>query len=162
MEKGVNQSILEHFGIPRQDIRTYSPLALAYIGDGIYEAVIRSMVVGEGNISVNRLSHRTCGLVNAKAQARMAELLLPDFTEEEADIYRRGRNAKSPTMPKHATVSDYRRATGFEALIGYLYLQGADGRLLELVRLGVERYAKDAPNAPSNRQRDGATAASSK
>lgn len=139
METGINAYILEQFQIQRQDIRTYSPLALAYLGDGVYDLVIRSLVVGKGNVSANRLHSRTSGMVRAKAQAEMAEALLPDLTEEEKDVYRRGRNAKSPTMAKNATVSDYRRATGFEALMGYLYLKDEFGRLMELVRLGLER-----------------------
>ena len=139
MEKGINQYILECFEIPRQDIRTYSPLTLAYIGDGIYDLVIRSLVVGRGNTSANRLHKKTSSLVKAKAQSDMIEALLPELTAEEEAVYRRGRNAKSPTMAKNASMSDYRRATGFEALMGYLYLQEDLGRLVELVKLGLER-----------------------
>lgn len=139
METGINSYLLKKFQIPVQDIRSYSPLTLAYIGDGVYDLVIRSLVVGRGNTSANQLHHRTSGVVKAKAQSDLVETLLPDLTEEEAAVYRRGRNAKSPTMAKNASMADYRRATGFEALMGYLYLTDAFERLVELVQLGLER-----------------------
>lgn len=138
MEKGINAYIKDRFQLEEVDIRTYSPLTLAYIGDGIYDLVIRSIVVGKGNTRPSRLHKKTSELVKAHAQAEMIETLLPYLSEEEADIYRRGRNAKSPTMAKNATMSDYRKATGFEALMGYLYLQDEFGRLVELVKLAVE------------------------
>ena len=131
MGRGIDSYIKEQFGIAEVDIRTYSPLTLAYIGDGIYDLVIRSVVVGE-------LHKRTSQIVKAHTQAEMMEVLLPLLTEEEADIYRRGRNAKSPTMAKNATMSDYRKATGFEALMGWLYLQDEFERLVELVKTGVD------------------------
>ena len=121
MTKGIDSYLKEQFGIPDVDIRTYSPLTLAYIGDGIYDLVIRSVVVAKGN-----------------TQAEMMEVLLPLLTEEEAEVYRRGRNAKSPTMAKNATMSDYRKATGFEALMGWLYLKDEFPRLVELVRIAVD------------------------
>lgn len=139
METGINAYLLDQFRIQPQDIRTYSPLTLAYIGDGVYDLVIRSIVVGKGNTNANQLHHRTSGVVKAKAQSELIETLLSDLTEEEEAVYRRGRNAKSPTMAKNATMSDYRRATGFEALIGYLYLKDEFERLVELVKLGLKR-----------------------
>lgn len=125
---------------PQDDMRTYSPLVLAYIGDGIYELVIRSIVVGQGNRQVNKLHQQSSRYVKAQAQSAMMETLLPLLSEEEADIYKRGRNAKSYTTAKNASVNDYRRATGFEALMGYLYLQGNMERLLELVKAAVGHY----------------------
>lgn len=142
METGINAFFLEQFGIREQDIRTYSPLTLAYIGDGIYDLVIRSLVVGQGNTHANLLHRKTSSLVRASAQAELIEALLPDLTEEEAAVYRRGRNAHSPTMAKNATMSDYRRATGFEALMGYLYLKNEVARMVELVKLGLARTGK--------------------
>lgn len=139
MEKGIDAYILEEFKIEPQDIRTYSPLTLAYIGDGIYDLIIRSIVVGEGNTSANLLHRRTSGMVKASAQAEMIRVLLPDLTPEEEAIYKRGRNAHSPTMAKNATMSDYRKATGFEALMGYLYLNNNFVRMVELVKLGLVR-----------------------
>lgn len=137
MEKGIDAYIKEQFQLEPVDIRTYSPLTLAYIGDGIYDLVIRSIIVGKGNTKVANLHRETSRLVKAQAQAEMMEVLQPHLTEEEADIYRRGRNAKSPTMAKNATMSDYRKATGFEALMGYLYLQDEFERLVELVKIGL-------------------------
>lgn len=139
MEKSLNQQIKETFAIADVDIRTYSPLTLAYIGDGIFDVVIRSIVVGRGNTPVNQLHHKTSHIVKAHSQAMMAEVLLDEMTDTEKDIYRRGRNAKSHTMAKNATVMDYRSATGFEALMGYLYLTDAMNRILELISIALER-----------------------
>ena len=139
MEKGIDAYIKEQFQIPDVDIRTYSPLTLAYIGDGIYDLVIRSIVVAKGNTRAGELHKRTSRIVKAHTQAEMIEKLLPLLTEEEEGVYRRGRNAKSPTMAKNATMSDYRKATGFEALMGWLYLCDDFPRLVELVREGLER-----------------------
>ena len=139
MEKSLNQQIKETFAIADVDIRTYSPLTLAYIGDGIFDVVIRSIVVGRGNTPVNQLHHKTSHIVKAHSQAMMAEVLLDEMTDTEKDIYRRGRNAKSHTMAKNATVMDYRSATGFEALMGYLYLTDEMDRILELVSIALER-----------------------
>jgi ribonuclease-3 family protein len=120
-------------------VRTYSPLALAYIGDGIFDLVIRTVIVGKGNTKASQLHYQTSHIVKAQSQAMMIEALEGDLTEEEADVYRRGRNAKSPTMAKNATMSDYRKATGFEALMGYLYLTDRFERVVELTKLGLER-----------------------
>ena len=107
MEKGIDAYIKEQFHLPPVDIRTYSPLTLAYIGDGIYDLIIRSIIVGKGNTKASRLHQETSKLVRAQAQSEMIDLLLPYLSEEETDIYRRGRNAKSPTMAKNATMTDY-------------------------------------------------------
>ena len=93
----------EQFQLPRQDIRTYSPLALAYIGDGIYELYIRTIVVGRGNRQASKLHHAASRLVKAPTQALMAEALEAEFTPKEEAVYRRGRNAKSYTTAKNAT-----------------------------------------------------------
>ncbi len=138
MNKGIDSYLKEQFQMKDVDIRTYSPLTLAYIGDGVYDLVIRSLVVAKGNTRASELHKRTSQIVKAHTQAEMMEILLPLLNEEEADIYRRGRNAKSPTMAKNATMSDYRRATGFEALMGWLYLKDEFERLVELVKAGVE------------------------
>lgn len=138
MEKGIDSYLKEQFNIPDVDVRTYSPLTLAYIGDGIYDLIIRSLVVAKGNTRAGELHRRTSRIVKAQTQAEMIEVILPMLTEEEADIYRRGRNAKSPTMAKNATMSDYRKATGFEALMGYLYLKDEFPRMVELVKAGIE------------------------
>ena len=121
------------------DIRTYSPLTLAYIGDGIFDLVIRSIVVGKGNTKASQLHYQTSHIVKAETQAKIMEALEAELTVEEADIYRRGRNAKSPTTAKNATTADYRKATGFEALMGYLYLKDDFPRVVELTKLGLEK-----------------------
>ncbi len=147
MEKGINQYFLEKFGMEQADIRSYSPLVLAYIGDGIYDLVIRSMMVAKGNAHVNDLHRQTSKLVKAHAQSELIELLQPELTEEELTVYRRGRNAKSFTMAKNATVADYRRATGFEALMGYLYLENQMDRMMELILTGIKKLREESKNA---------------
>lgn len=139
MEENLNQIICERFGVGDVDVRSYSPLVLAYIGDGIYDLVIRSVVVGKGNTSPNQLHAHTSHIVKAETQSKMIELLQDELTEEEMNVYRRGRNAKSNTVAKNASMSDYRNATGFEALMGYLYLQGHMSRILELVQSGLAK-----------------------
>lgn len=149
MEEGIMdlmKAIREEFDLKDVDIRMYSPLVLAYIGDGIYDLVIRSLLVGKGNAQANRLHKKASGLVNAAAQSSMIERLKEELTEEELHVFKRGRNANSATMAKHATMSDYRRATGFEALMGYLYLTGNMKRLIELVKLGLEDTGCDTKN----------------
>lgn len=139
MEKGLNDLIKEMFSIEEKDIRTYSPLTLAYIGDGIFDLIVRSCIVDEGNTAVQKMHQKTSSIVKASSQAKMIEALFELLTEEEQDIYRRGRNAKSHTMAKNASVSDYRNATGFEALMGYLYLTNQTQRLLYLSKEGMMR-----------------------
>ena len=133
----------ELFELEDTDIRTYSPLTLAYIGDAIYELVIRTILVEKGNTQVNKLHQRASKLVKASAQSEIIEKLKPYLTEEEMGIFKRGRNAKSFTMAKNASMSDYRRATGFEALIGHLYLTEQWDRMLELIKIGITEGEKD-------------------
>ena len=127
----------ELFHLEDQDLRSYSPLTLAYIGDGVYELIIRTLLVKKGNCPVNRLHKKASSLVKAGAQSAIMEVIEEELTPEELSVYRRGRNAHSPTMAKHATMADYRRATGFEALMGYLYLKEDYTRMLTLVRMGI-------------------------
>ena len=125
------------FGIEGKDIRSFSPLTLAYIGDAVYEIVIRTIIVEKGSAPVNKLHHKASSLVKAVAQKAAMEKILPLLTEEEEAVYKRGRNAKSYTSAKNASVIDYRIATGFEALMGFLYLMGRNERMLELVKIAV-------------------------
>ena len=134
MSNGIDTYIKEKFGLKDVDIRTYSPLTLAYIGDGVFDLIIRSVVVGKGNTRPNKLHHRTSSIVKAHTQAQIIEYLLPSLTEEEADIYRRGKNSKPQNKAKNATPSDYRKATGLETLVGYLYLTDRFERLVELIK----------------------------
>ena len=126
------------------DARTYSPLALAYIGEAVYELLIRTRVVSRGSVQVNKMHKKSASLVKAEAQADLIKALMDELTEEELAVYKRGRNAKSVTMARHATMTDYRMATGLEALVGYLYLQGEYKRLLELVHDGLEKMGEFA------------------
>ena len=135
----IDSKIRDYFDVKDVDIRTQSPLTLAYIGDGIYDLVIRSIIVGRGNTKASKLHMRTSQIVKANAQAQVIEAIEDLLTEEEEEIYKRGRNAKSPTMAKNASMKDYRKATGFEALVGYLYLQDRFERILELTKIGLEK-----------------------
>lgn len=136
---GLLGRIKEVFCCKEQDVRMYSPLSLAYIGDGIYDLVIRSVVVERANRSANDLHRKTVKYVKAEAQAAMVSALAEELNGEEEAVYKRGRNAKSYTAAKNASKSDYRKATGFEALMGYLYLTDQMDRLLYLVKTGIER-----------------------
>ena len=127
----------ETFRLEAVDLKTYSPLTLAYIGDAVYELVIRSIIVEKGNAPVNKLHKRSSQLVKAKSQAEAAVKLMDVFTEEELVVYKRGRNTRSHTMAKNADMMDYRMATGFEAVMGYLHLKQDYARIIELVRIGI-------------------------
>ncbi len=137
-ESMILSQIKQTFDCGEQDIRSYSPLTLAYVGDGIYDLIIRTVAVERANRRVNDLNKITVQYVKAPAQAKIVEALQPFLTEEEMEIYRRGRNAKPHSSAKNASQSEYHKATGFEALIGYLYLTGSMDRLLELVKVGIE------------------------
>jgi len=125
-----------------------APLVLAYLGDAVYELEIRQMLVKRDHSRPAKLNKEAAQLVCAAAQSRIAEAILPCLTEEEEAIYRRGRNAHSPTTAKNQTIGDYRRATGFEALIGYLHLCGETARMRELIALGLSGISdRDTANS---------------
>lgn len=140
MEESISllQAIKNTFECKEQDIRAYSPLTLAYIGDAIYDLVIRSVVVERANRSNNDLHKKTIKYVKAEAQSRMIEALKEELTGEEETVFKRGRNAKFHTAAKNASIGDYKKATGYEALLGYLYLTDQTDRLLFLVKRGIE------------------------
>ena len=142
MEKSVEwqfeAAMQEIFQLREVEIQEYSPLTLAYIGDGIYELLIRTLVVNEGNKPVQKLHKETSALVQASAQSKMMRRLQEELTEEEHAVYKRGRNSKSVSPAKNQSVTDYRRATGFEALMGYLYLKKDWERMLKLEKTGLE------------------------
>lgn len=119
-----------------QEIKNGSA-ALAFLGDSVFEVAVRSRIVRECEGNAEELNKRSKALTNAKAQARMADALMVRLTEEETAVYKRGRNLKSLTAPKSCTISEYRRATGLEALIGYLYLEERYERIGELVGTGI-------------------------
>lgn len=132
----------EKLNLPEVDLREYSPLVLAYIGDDIFDLIIRTMLVRQRNCQVQKLHRQASFLVKASAQAAMIEKIMPLLTEEEIAIYRRGHNAKPHTKAKNATLSDYHKATGLEALMGYLYLKKDMGRLVDLVQAGLQTEKK--------------------
>mgnify|MGYP002509525555 CR=1 FL=1 len=144
MEESINFLTFykEKFGFKRADAATYSPLVLAYIGDAVYELMIRAKIVNDGNMQVNKLHKKSAGLVKAETQANLIKALTPYLNEEELTVYKRGRNAKSATVAKHATVADYRMATGFEALIGWLFLSEQFERLTELTALALREIGE--------------------
>lgn len=121
------------------NIRTLSPLALAFIGDGVYDLVIRTIVVEQGNTPVKDMHKKCSSLVKASAQARLYRDIRDELTAKEMAIFKRGRNAKSKTYAKNASKSNYRIATGIETLIGYLYLTNNFSRVLELIKIGLEK-----------------------
>lgn len=132
------QQIKNTFPGKEQDIRTYSPLTLAYIGDAVYDLIIRTVVVERANRPANALHHLTVKYVSATAQAKIVEQIMEKLTEDELSVYRRGKNSKPHTTSKNASVAEYMMATGFEAVLGYLYLTDNTERILELVREGIE------------------------
>ena len=139
MAVDINEYINSEFGITSNDIRTYSALTLAYIGDAVYDLIVRSVLVNRGNTQVNKLHKRASAIVKAPAQALLAAAVMDDLTDEEKDIFRKGRNSKPHTKAKNASTMEYLEATGLEAVIGFLYLKGDMDRAMELIKLGFER-----------------------
>lgn len=142
MEKSIEFGF-EHYiqkipGMSEIDAKECSPLVLAYIGDCVFDLIIKTMVAGRGNRPVHKLHEETSRYVQASAQSFMMRSMQEHLTEEEHAIYRRGRNSRTVSPAKNQSITDYRRATGFEALIGYLYLRREYERLTKLVALGLE------------------------
>lgn len=137
-EWGLIRQIKRQMGLPDTDIRSYSPLTLAFIGDAVYDLIIRTIIVEKGNAPVNKLHKQVSSLVKAPAQMEMFRRIEDKLSEEELAVYKRGRNAKSFTSAKNASITEYRIATGLEALVGYLYLTNRFGRILKLVKEGLE------------------------
>ena len=147
MEKSIGFEFVSYmnelFQMEEVDIREYSPLTLAYIGDCVYDLVIKSLVISAGNKQVNKLHQETSNLVQASTQSLMMRTMQEHLTEEEHAVYKRGRNAKSVSPAKNQSITDYRRATGFEALLGYLYMKKDYKRLLDLVKIGLDSLEKN-------------------
>ena len=133
--------ILDKENIP--EINTLSPLTLAFLGDSVYEMFVRTRILSMGNRPANELHKIAVGYVKAKAQAIAAHKIFDILTEEEKDIYKRGRNTNIHTVPKNADMADYRHATALEALVGYLYLKGDDARLYEILNIAFETLSHD-------------------
>lgn len=140
MNKTIVEGLLEVTSGPmNHKANSYSPLALAYIGDGVYEMFVRTYVINKGNAPVNKMHKASRELVRASAQAKIYYLIEDALTEAEMAVLKRGRNAKSISVPKNGDVTEYRHATGLEALIGYLYIDGQIERIKELIDLGLQR-----------------------
>ncbi len=153
MGNGINtelplfDSICKSFSLTEQEAKQYSPLTLAYIGDAVYEVIVRTVLVEHGNAPVNILHRQASRLVKAEAQKDAYHRLKEQLSEEEMSVFRRGRNAKSYTSAKNATIGDYRIATGLEALFGYWYLTGQTERMLQMAKAGMtEEKACDTRN----------------
>lgn len=145
MEESVNMTKENIFrktntSLKREDIKMMSPLQLAYVGDACYELMVRTFLLDK-NLSVNQLHRKATNYVKAEAQADIVHDLEELLTEEEKDIIRKGRNTKTNSNPKNANLIDYKYATGFEALFGYLYLTNQDIRLTEIFNFIVDSKA---------------------
>ena len=138
MEQSIIEYMKKQLGIEDVDIRTYSPLALAYIGDSVYDLLIRSLIVSKGNMAVQKYHKKASSMVNAHAQATIITALEPELTPEELAVFKRGKNSKPSTTAKNASVKEYMIATGMEAVLGYLYLTNQHTRLIDLVKRGIE------------------------
>ena len=142
MEKSIewqfDSYMQEIFQMQEVDIKTYSPLALAYIGDCIFDLIIKSLVLNQGNKQVQKMHKGTSRIVQASAQSLMMREIQKHLTEEEHLVYKRGRNTKTVSPARNQSLTDYRRATGFESLLGYLYLKKEWKRMLDLVKIGID------------------------
>lgn len=144
MEKGIGlwkSYMREVLDMKEVNVENYSPLTLAYIGDSVYDLIIKTLVISEGNKQVKKLHQETSSMVQASAQSEMMRAMQEHLTEEEHAIYKRGRNAKSVSPAKNQSLTDYRRATGFEALMGWLYMKDEWERMLDLIRIGLKHLA---------------------
>lgn len=133
------ESIQDNINVKTEaEAKKMAPLVLAYIGDAIYEAFIRNYLINKTTLSVNQYHKKATCYVRAKAQARVVHVLQSELTELEWTIVKRGRNQKSGTVPKNASLTDYKYATGFEALMGYLFYTGQYSRLSILMNKAID------------------------
>ncbi len=135
--KDLYAKIRDSFSLDAVEPGQVAPVILAHLGDAVYEVVVRSVIDTRSNRQIVKVHKEIVKYVNASAQSKIITALEPELTEEEAEIYRRGKNAHTNTFPKNGTKADYHRATGFEALVGYLFLKGETDRMLELISTGV-------------------------
>ena len=141
IKDNLTSDIWDVLGLKSVSPRQLSPLVLAYIGDSIFDLVVKTKIVTAGN------TQAASSIVKAESQSKMIGYLEDKLTEEEGSVYKRGRNAKSYTSAKNASISDYRRATGFEALMGYLYLSGQYERMCELIKDALDWLENDNKQA---------------
>ena len=138
--QNLTESIKNVLGLKEISPAQLSPLVLAYIGDSIFDLVIKTYLLDtKGNMQVNKLNRFASNIVKAQSQSEMIGIIEPLLSPAEEAVYKRGRNAKSYTSAKNASISDYRRATGFEALMGYLYLEGEYERMVQLIKAGLDK-----------------------
>ncbi len=163
MEQSVNvwqqpgslfQEYQERLGITKRDIGSTSLLAMAYLGDCVYDLFCRDFVIFHAPGNVNRMNRLKTQLVCAHAQSEIMGWLIGEeaLTEEELSVYRRGRNQKSETHSKNSSIQEYRRATGFEAMLGYLYMKGDMRRMGELISLGIQHIWDSLAASAENRE----------
>ena len=136
MEEWIN------FNRPEEEVNLLSPLTWAYVGDCVYELYIRTKLVNQTNLKPHKLHIETIKYVKARSQAKILETIQEQLTEEEKDIVRRGRNAESHHLPKNSNVQEYKYATAFEALIGYLYLTKKSKRLKEILNFVGDNWGR--------------------
>lgn len=137
MEEGLERkSFIDSLrdGLDQESLRMMAPLQLAYIGDSVYELFVRTMILSRDD-NVNKLHKKAIKYVKANAQAQSLKRLEAILTDEEKSIVRRGRNAKINTSPKNTELAEYKKATGFESLLGFLFLSKNDTRLIELLEI---------------------------
>lgn len=140
------ESFFGQLEIPKlsdKDIQMMSPLSLAYLGDVVYELFIRTYIVSTSKMNVNRLNKMSVNFVKAESQAKIARFIEPELSEEEIRVLKRGRNQKSASVAKNASIGDYRLATGLEALVGWLYLKEEYRRLNTLMNMGIRHIEGD-------------------
>ena len=138
MEENLRRLLMKELGKGEVDLRTYSPLTYAFLGDAVYSLLIRSLTVADGNRPANKLHQDSSKLVCAAAQAAALDAILPFLDEEEQRICRRGHNSNPVHHTRSASMEDYLKATALETLFGYLYLQDRTERIVELLKIGVE------------------------
>ena len=134
----IEEAIVKALKLETVDPRTYSPLVLAYIGDAVYELLIRTKVINHGSMQVNKMHKKSASLVKAETQANIIKAIQDDLTEEELAVFRRGRNAQVHSIPSHASRAQYSTATALEALFGWLYLGGQRQRASDLFDVMME------------------------
>jgi ribonuclease-3 family protein len=132
-----------YFPVEDKDVRSIAPLKLAYLGDAVFEIIIRTLILDTTGGPVKNLHTKTSSLVNAASQAALAAAMQEKLTEDEAAVFRHGRNAKTSSVAKHADIRDYRNATGLEALFGYFYLTNQTKRAIELLKYAMEKTKGD-------------------
>lgn len=145
-EKDLLEEIHMYFPGEEVDIRSYAPLKLAYLGDAVYEIIVRTLIMESVGGPVKNLHKASSELVNAGAQAKLVLAMVDELTEEELAAYRHGRNAKTSSVAKNADIHDYRNATGLEALFGYLYMTNQTERAIELLKMAMGKTGMEVPH----------------